>query len=205
MRRTRSDRRRPGTISATFLAGLPGLRSLHLSWQSAPGELTGLPALAALSELTLRNGYGVDAGTLPELPALARLSVHGLRRTAVAGFQARYRRTGVHLELTGAKNDTWLAANLTNPFRDWADDDPRGGAAACQAYVQAVRALAKPAADAETALHDLVRQLNRIDARYRFIDTLRREEAGDAFLDLAARAGVPTDRADEWFDDWRDF
>jgi hypothetical protein len=38
-----------------------------------------------------------------------------------------------------------------------------------------------------------------------FIDTVRREEAGDVFLALAARAGIPTGRADEWFDEWRDF
>ena len=37
------------------------------------------------------------------------------------------------------------------------------------------------------------------------IDAIRREEAGDAFVAVAARAGVPPDRADEWFDRWRDF
>jgi hypothetical protein len=61
------------------------------------------------------------------------------------------------------------------------------------------------AAAAEPILRSFVQQLNRIDERYDLIDTLRREEAGDAFIDLAARAGVPTDLADQWFDDWRDF
>jgi hypothetical protein len=37
--------------------------------------------------------------------------------------------------------DAWLAANLNNPFRDWIDDDPRGGAAACKAYAHTVRAI----------------------------------------------------------------
>jgi hypothetical protein len=105
-----------------------------------------------------------------------------------------------------------LAANLTNPLRDWADDDPRGGAAACKAYATAVRAVDALATDtpdrttaAEPILRNFVQQLNRIDQRYDLIDTLRREEAGDAFLDLAARAGVPTELADQWFDHWRDF
>jgi hypothetical protein len=147
----------------------------------------------------------VDAGTLPDLPSLSRLAFHGLRRTAAAAIRARYRGSGVHLTVTGAKDDTWLAANLTNPFRDWADDDPRAGAAACKAYAAAVRALPTEAEAARPVLHEFVRQLNRIDARYDLIDTLRREQAGDAFLALAARAGVPAARADEWFDEWRDF
>jgi hypothetical protein len=51
----------------------------------------------------------------------------------------------------------------------------------------------------------MVERLNRLDDRYGFIDTLRREEAGDAFAGLAQRAGVPADEAAAWFDDWRDF
>ncbi|MEV0429520.1 hypothetical protein [Micromonospora sp. NPDC050495] len=47
--------------------------------------------------------------------------------------------------------------------------------------------------------------LNSIDQKYEIIDTLRREEAFDAFMELAARAEVPADLADQWFDEWRDF
>jgi hypothetical protein len=204
-----------GTISAAPLSALRHLESLWLSWQGAPGGLSHaavLGELPRLARLTLIDAYGVAAGTLPELPALTGLTIHGLRRTAAAAIRARYRRSTVHLTVTGAKNDTWLAANLTNPFRDWTDDHPRGGAAACKAYAAAVRAVdALPAgppdrtAAAQTILHSLVQQLNRINERYEFIDTVRREEAGEAFADLAARAGVPTDLADPWFDDWRDF
>jgi hypothetical protein len=60
-------------------------------------------------------------------------------------------------------------------------------------------------ADAETALRHLIDTLNRIDRKHGFIDTLRREEAGDAFAVLASRADVPAPLADQWFDDWRDF
>lgn len=65
--------------------------------------------------------------------------------------------------------------------------------------------MADRAAAAEPILPSFVERLNRIDQRYDIIDTLRREEAGDAFLDLAARAGLSTDLADQWIDDWRDF
>lgn len=200
-----------GTIDVAPLAGLTELSRLLLYWRDAPGELIGADALGGLprlAELILTDGYGLRADTLPEMPALTRLTVHGLRRTVATAIKARYRHTGVHVTVTGAKDDTWLAANLSNPFRDWADDDARAGAAACKAYAAAVRAIDKApdaAAGAETILHKLVEELNRVDARYENIDTVRREEAGDAFLALATRAGVPTDRADQWFDDWRDF
>lgn len=204
-----------GTISAAPLSVLEHLESLWLAWHGAPGDLHDAAVLGELPRLTclaLTDAYGIEADTLPDLPALTGLTIHGLRSTAATAIKARYRRTAIHLRITGAKNDTWLAANLTNPLRDWADDDPRGGGAACRAYAAAVRAIdALPTdpsdrtASAEQTLRTFVQQLNRIDQRYDFIDTLRREEAGDAFLDLAARAGVPTDLADQWFDHWRDF
>ncbi|MEU4244065.1 hypothetical protein [Actinoplanes sp. NPDC026619] len=204
-----------GTISAAPLRGLRQLESLWLAWRDAPGDLgdaAALSGLPRLAHLTLTDAYGLDADTLPDLPALTALTIAGLRRTVAAAVKARYRRMPIHLRITGAKNDTWLAANLTNPFRDWADDDPRGGAAACKAYAAAVRSIdALPgdapgrAAAAELILRNFVSQLNRIDQRYELIDTLRREEAGDVFTGLAVRAGVSTDSADDWFDEWREF
>jgi hypothetical protein len=197
-----------GTISAAPLAALRDLESLWLSWHGAPGTLVDaavLGELPRLSRLTLTDAYGLGGDTLPDLPALTGLAVHGLSRTAATALRARYRRAPIHLTLTGAKNDTWLAANLTNPLRDWADDDPRGGAAACKAYATAVRAIDARPTQAPETLRTFVKQLNRIDAKYDLIDTVRREEAAEAFADLATRAGVPTDLADTWFDDWRDF
>ncbi|BCY08711.1 hypothetical protein [Actinoplanes sp. L3-i22] len=204
-----------GTISAAPLSGLRQLESLWLAWRDAPGDLRDAAALSGLphlAHLTLTDAYGLDAGTLPDLPALTALTIDGLRRTAATAVKARYRRVAVHVSITGAKNDTWLAANLTNPFRDWADDDPRAGAAACKAYAAAVRsidALPNDAPDrtaaAELILRNFVSQLNRIDQRYELIDTLRREEAGDAFAGLAIRAELSTNHADELFDQWREF
>lgn len=114
-----------GTVDAAPLSVLRHLESLWLAWHGAPGDLTDaavLGELPRLARVTLTDAYGIDADTLPDLPALTGLTIHGLRRTAATGIKARYRRTPVHLSITGAKNDTWLAANLTNPLRDWADD-----------------------------------------------------------------------------------
>ncbi|GAA4256938.1 hypothetical protein [Dactylosporangium darangshiense] len=146
------------------------------------------------------------------MPSLAHLSFSGLRRSVVPALRARYRGTAVRLVVHGAKPDIWLAANLDNPFRDWVDDDTRGGNAACKAYATAVRAVdrlppsgdGRPA-DAETILRRLVDTLNDIDQKYHFIDTLRQEDAGEAFVALAARAGVEAPEAEQWFDEWRDF
>jgi hypothetical protein len=164
--------------------------------------------LKHLTVLMLTEAYGLDADTLPDLPALRHLDLYGLRRSVAKPLRARYR--DIRLVLHGAKSDTWLAANLDNPFRDWVDDDERGGRAACKAYADAVKAIDKLAPprgedSVQPILRTLVDQLNKVEEQYGIIDTLRREEAGDAFINLATRAGVPSEVADAWFDDWRDF
>lgn len=204
-----------GTMSATAVRELTELESFRIHWRKPPGQLIDAASLAGLTHLAVIepvDGYGLDADTLPELPSLTQLSISGLRRSIAPALKARYRGTGVRLVIEGAKPDTWLAANLNNPFRDWVDDDARGGAAACKAHASAIRTIDKlpqdrdgRADEAEAALRTLVEALNSIDQRYEIIDTLRREEAFDAFMELAARAEVPAHLADQWFDDWRDF
>jgi hypothetical protein len=197
-----------GVIPAGPLRDLPGLEELELMWGGPPGRLTGADALAGLDRLAvvqLAHAYAFDATTLPDLPALVHLNLYGLRASVAAGLRARYRGSGVRLVLAAAKNDAWLAANLTNPLRDWVHDDARAGAAACKAYATALRAIDRRPADAERILGAFVDRLNAIDAEHDIIDTLRREQAGDAFLGLAARAGVPQEVADAWFDARRTF
>lgn len=204
-----------GTMSAAAVAGLKDLENLRIYWRKPPGRLVDAAALAGLPRLAvveLVDGYGLDADTLPDTASLTQLSISGLRRSIVPALKARYRGTAVRLVIQGAKPDTWLAANLYNPFRDWVDDDARGGTAACKAYANTFRIIGKLpqtgdrcADEAEAALRKLVETLNRIDQRYDIIDTLRREEAFDAFLKLAAEAGVPPHVAEQWFDECRDF
>ncbi|GGM82539.1 hypothetical protein GCM10007977_100030 [Dactylosporangium sucinum] len=57
----------------------------------------------------------------------------------------------------------------------------------------------------ERALRDLVADLNTIDSEYGLIDTIYREQAWDAFQDLAGRLHIPEARASEWFDEDRRF
>ncbi|MEU4833728.1 hypothetical protein [Streptosporangium sp. NPDC023615] len=205
-----------GDLSPAVLEALTDLESLHVWWSRPYGwlldafDVSGFPRLHTLR---LNDAYGVDASSLPPSGAsLRRLGIDGIRRSQATPLKARYKGTPVHLTVQGAKSDAWLAANVDNPLRDWVDDDERAGAAACEAYASALRAVDRlPAGDPATAdaarpiLRALVEKLNGIDERYGIIDTLRREEAADAFCDLAQRAGVPDPQAADWLDEWRDF
>jgi hypothetical protein len=204
-----------GTASVASLAPLAELEQLSVFFQQPPGRLAGADVLAGharLRVLTINDGYALEVGTLPELPVLAHLEIDGVRRSVTAGLRSRCKATGTRLVLRGAKSDLWLAANLDNPLRDWADDDARGGAAACKAYAEAVRAIDKLPADgpdrreqAVHALHTMIVRLNTLDAKHEMIDTVRREEACAAFEDLAGRAGIPPDEATDLCDGWRDW
>ena len=132
------------------------------------------------------------------LDGVRYLKFDGIPRSTAKALKARF--PGVRIR--GAKADAWIAANIENPLRDWVDDDERAGQRACKAYAKALKAIA---ADPEKALRAFVEELNAIDERYGIIDTIRREEAGDVFMDLARRGGVDDDTASDWFDDWRDF
>ncbi|GAA3005982.1 hypothetical protein [Streptosporangium longisporum] len=205
-----------GDLSPVTLGALTGLESLHLGWSRPYGRLLDAfdpGRFPRLHTLRLTDAYGIDASFLPPSAAsLRRVSVDGIRRSQAGLLKTRYGGTPVHVTVQGAKSDAWLAANVDNPLRDWVDGDERGGAAACKAYASAVRAVGRlsagdpaTAAAARTILRTLVEKLNGIEERYEIIDTLRREEAADAFFDLAQRAGIPDPQAAGWFDEWRDF
>jgi len=91
----------PGTIDAAPLAHLSHLESLALAWKEPPGVLTNADALAALplAQLTLVGAYGLDS--LPDLPGLTALTVHGVPRRAVAPIRARYGH--IRLSITGVR------------------------------------------------------------------------------------------------------
>ncbi|MEU6720155.1 hypothetical protein ABZ897_52605 [Nonomuraea sp. NPDC046802] len=199
-----------GDLVLATLDELVELEFLYVRWRKRHGGLVGRVASPRLDRLELVNAYGVDASMLPE--SLRVLSVSGLRSSQVEPIRQRYRGSGTDVEVYGAKSDKWLAVNLDNPLRDWVDDHKRAGTEACKAYVVAAEAIGRltpddpgAVADARETLRDFVQELNSIDERYGMIDALRRKEAGDAFGELAKRAGVPAAEAASWFDDWREF
>jgi hypothetical protein len=204
-------------FSARTLSGLTAVESLDIELLDPPGTLTDTGELAAhrgLGTLVIENAYDWDPAELPELPALRELEVNGTRKSTAAAVRARFKGTPVSVSVSGAKSESWLDANIDNPFLDWVEDSKPFGAAACKAYAKAAKAIdAIPAGEAdaadrvgraEAALRGFVADLNAVQRKYHLIDTMNREHAAEVFADLAGRAGVPGDTADAWFED-RDF
>jgi hypothetical protein len=132
---------------------------------------------------------------------------HG--RLARATHDARRRAPTSKPSCISLDAHAWLEANLANPFRDWDSDDPAFGKAACAGWKKAHTAatrLGTAASDreAQAILKAFVSTLNRLDSKFG-IDTVRREEAYEAFADLGRKLGVRDAAATAWFDRWRDF
>lgn len=168
-----------------------------------------LKQLRHLDEVALYDFYTMDAESFPapgDMPSLRSVTLSGLRRSDAKVFRKKYRRLA-HREIVRTKNDAWIAANADNPLRDWVDDDERAGKRACKLYAKAFRAVsdAQDDADAQKALLAFVRGLNRVEASSEMIDTLRREEAAEAYARLVGETAIDPEVAFEWFDLERDF
>jgi hypothetical protein len=179
-----------------------------------PGTVTGLRELARfpkLRRLRLRECYSLGVEALPPasaFPALESVEVDGVRQADAVVLAERLAGLG-SLSIRGKRSDSWLRANLDNPFREWSDEHGSAtGKAAMAAYRKAVTALDRAGSDAalvQAALHAFVEAFNRRSARDPF-DTIQREEVSDAFDELASRVteAVPLATAREWFDEWED-
>ena len=181
---------------------LAPLVALHeLADLTCRGALAGIEHIDVLRGLkNLRNFtgydiYGFNAGGFPGLadcPHLSAIAIHGLRASDAKILRRRL--AGVdRLKLTKARSDRWLTDNIDNPFRDWDADGPAFGKAAMKLWksgLQEVRKLdgAPSREQASSIVLALVDGLNRLDGRHgATIDTLRREQACDAILDLVRR------------------
>jgi hypothetical protein len=199
----------------SVVAGLADLQSLTVTFANAPGTVTDLSALRslpALRTLQFDSAYDWDPDALPELPALQELVLHGTRRSTAAATKNRLKGRGVRVTISGTKTDTWLAAHLFNPFRDWIEESKAFGTAACKAYAKARTALDAAATAGpersqavEAALRGLVADLNAIDTRYELIDTINREHAAEVYLVLARHANVDVTMAARWLDEDREW
>ena len=177
-------------------------RMVHLSHPEALGNLT------ELRRLTLNNCYGPSTADLPDLeqlPQLSQVEIHGIRKSVAQDLRRRWKELD-RLDIYGAKDDGWIAANVDNPLRDWVDDDKRWGEKACKAYAKAFRDVTKAqdARAAQKVLVGFVRVLNQVDADG-FIDTLRREQAVDAYRALVAQTRISPERALRWLEAERRF
>lgn len=187
-------------------------RIAELTLRGAPGKLrdaSTLGRLRDLRELEIYDVYELDVARWPsDWPLLEGVQIHGLRKADADALKTALA-TVPDVRITGARSDAWIESNLSNPFREWDQDDPAFGRTACSAWKKARDAATKlgsstSQAEAKKVLHGLVAALNRLNRKYD-LDTVRREEAGEAFLKLALDLGIAETQASAWFDDWRDF
>ena len=182
-------------ISCTSIrGGLISRRSSHYA------SLRTLPVAARPSALT-------------DCPHLSAVANHGLRASDAKVLRRRLADVD-RLELTKARSDRWLTDNIDNPFRDWDADGPAFGKAAMKLWKRALQEARKvdgaPSREqASTIVLALVDGLNRLDGRHGVvIDTLRREQACDAILDLVRRhlvGALTPEETQELVDSRRDF
>jgi len=227
-----------GGTSAGLPKGIDGLHRLQIhSQQINLASLVALPRLADLTcrgalagidhievlrgSKTLRSFsgydiYGFSAQDFPGLadcPHLSAVAIHGLRASDAKILRRRL--AGVdRLELTKARSDRWLTDNIDNPFRDWDADGPALGKAAMKLWQRALQEARKldgaPSREQASAIVlALVEGLNRLDGRHGgMIDTIRRDEACDAILDLVHRhlvGALTPEETQELVDSRRDF
>jgi len=205
---------KPRRVEVSRLAAYDRLECLHLFL--GPGEMVDPQYLARfqrLRELVLNDCYDFDAAAFPgpqAWPGIDEVRIDGLRKEAARLLKETLKRVPA-LEIRGAKTDAWIAANAFNPFRDWSDDQPKMGRVACAAYKKAASAVEKlvgkgSTEDFRVVLRTFVEAFNALDEKHG-LDTLHREEIGDAFHDLCRQTGgvVSAETEERWFDAWREF
>ncbi|MCB9587949.1 MAG: hypothetical protein H6718_21265 [Polyangiaceae bacterium] len=187
----------------------PKLRSLLVRGKFARVEHPeALAKLSELESLTFYDVYDLDVAALPpieKLPKLNHVLFGGLRKSDAQLLRKHFGKLR-YLDIHGAKNDAWIAANANNPLRNWVDDDEAFGEKACKIFAAAYRGATKAkGAEAKKVLTDYIKALNKLDSKYECIDTIRREEAYEAYHQLVALTDVSEKDADEWWGELCDF
>ncbi|MFJ3900844.1 hypothetical protein [Streptomyces sp. NPDC090025] len=181
---------------ARLVADFPDLTRLSLS-----GNLGTLTSAAALNRLpllqglTIRELFGMDASDclLPRhVPGVEEVWLDGIPADYAAATRKTWRphvRHGVQLDVRGARKPEWVAANATNPLRDWDGREhiPRTGYRKAAAQYKATRDafLAEvTGGEHHGNIAEIGRAfgaaLNALDSRLHFIETVEREELFDA-------------------------
>lgn len=195
---------------ALLVAVFPDLTRLSLS--GSLGTLTSAAALNQLQRLqglTISELFGMDASDclLPrDVPEVEEVSLYGIPADYAAAMRKTWRphvRHGVELEVRGARKPEWVAANATNPLRDWDGREhiPRTAYRKAIAQYKATRdAFLAEVTNGEQ--HDNIAEIGRtfgaafnaLDSRSPFIETVEREELFDALDFLADEAQTAAKR-----------
>ncbi|MFJ4777845.1 hypothetical protein [Streptomyces sp. NPDC088762] len=193
-----------------LVAAFPDLTRLSL-WGNL-GTLTSAAALNQLPRLqglTITELFGMDASDclLPHhVPDMEEVSLYGIPADYAAAMRKTWRphvRHGVQLDVRGARKPEWVAANATNPLRDWDGREhiPRTVYRKAVAQYKATRDafLAEvPSGEQHGNIEDIGRAfasaLNALDSHSPCIETVEREELFDALDFLVDEAQTATGR-----------
>ncbi|MDX3772253.1 MULTISPECIES: hypothetical protein [unclassified Streptomyces] len=193
---------------ARIVAAFPDLTRLSLS-----GKLGSLTSAAALNKLprlqalTISELFGMDASDclLPRhVPEVEEVSLYGIPADYATAMRKTWRphvRHGVQLDVSGARKPEWVAANATNPLRDWDGREhiPRTGYRKAVAQYKATRdAFLTEVTGGED--HGNIAEIGRafsaafnaLDSRTSFIETVEREELFEALDFLVDEAQTAT-------------
>ena len=184
------------------------------------GPRTVIEDIAAIARFTkLRNirmldcyDFGVEDFPVPgTFPQLESIGFDGLRTDDAKKLGERLK-DYPGLSIRGKRTESWIRKNLENPFFTWGGEHGEAiGSRACRIYNLASTAIDKfdtvvAADDVRAVMQKFVEAFNRLGADYA-LDTIMREEIGDAFNELIRRKPETVTEADAsaWFDDLRDF
>lgn len=197
---------------AAVVRDFPGLRAMQL-W-GRPGCLRNAQALSQLTglhTLWMQDLFGWVAAEWPghepaAMPSLRALLLKSAPADVVqAGKRLLRGRDSAWMEIGSPRSPEWLAENIDNPLRHWADEPRIRKAEAKRAtalYVDCLRRARSigEARDADTAAghedpvlelsRDFVDGINAINAKRGFMDTADREDAGSALEKLWEAAGA---------------
>lgn len=171
------------------LTGMAGLRELTV--RNVPGPITGCSAIAsasALERISFMRCYNIDVAEFPEHLALSHLT--WISFDDVSAADARVLRARIDGFWNGhvrrPRSRGWLVANSDNPFRTWDGDNAELHYQATTLWNRTRSRLthATSLATRRTIIHDFIAALDALSREYR-LDTLRREQAGEAARSLA--------------------
>jgi hypothetical protein len=170
----------------------------HLTRVRLVGNLANLEVLGRFPEL--RQMQLGDCPHLDELPTpstwphLNDFSANGIEQGAGKRLRRHFKAYPIdRVSITGLRPPGWFDQHHGLPFGDWLPVAARKVTKAFQA--------AETADDPEAGIRQFVRFINTLPG----IDTIEREDAGEAVALLASRRAIDRDRALEWFDEERDF
>lgn len=167
------------------LKELQHLESIELRYVP---DLTNMPALATWSQLTYFIGWNIEE----EAGKVLKKELQQLSKERVFKYAS----------VSKLRKRIWFITEYGIPFADWTDKNAK---LATKAYKTALKEISK--AKTEDEVKDSVVKVIRVINSLPDIETTEREDAGLAVDQLiqSSSLAISTEKASQWFDEYRDF